>query len=104
MGWHLSNSGDATHPVGQHPPNAWGFHDMVGNVFEWCQDWYRSSLPGKGTVVDPTGPQNGDYRVVRGGSWCDGPEVLQLSYRYSNEPDFRGSCGGLRLAAEPAGP
>jgi formylglycine-generating enzyme required for sulfatase activity len=100
-GWYLSNSGDATHPVGQQPPNAWGFHDMVGNVWEWCQDWFHPSLPSKGLVVDPAGPAKGKHRVVRGGAWCFGPECLRLSYRYYYEPDHRDSCGGLRLVAEP---
>jgi formylglycine-generating enzyme required for sulfatase activity len=103
-GWYLANSGDATHPVGQQPPNAWGFYDMVGNVWEWVQDWYRSSLPGTGSVIDPIGPAKGDYRVVRGGAWGFGAECLQLSYRYYYEPEYRGSCGGFRLVAEPAKP
>jgi formylglycine-generating enzyme required for sulfatase activity len=101
-GWYLSNSGDATHPVGQQPPNAWGFYDMVGNVWEWCQDWYRDELPGRSPVTDPAGPAKGSYRVVRGGAWCFGAECLRLSYRYDYEPEHRDSCGGLRLVAEPA--
>jgi formylglycine-generating enzyme required for sulfatase activity len=65
--WYDQNSGATTHPVGQKRPNAWGFHDMAGNVLEWCYDWY-GDYPG-GTVTDPTGPARGYYRMARGGSW-----------------------------------
>ncbi len=67
MAWHNNNSGDTTHPVGMKKPNAWGFHDMSGNVLEWCLDWY-GDYPG-GAVEDPTGPARGHYRMARGGSW-----------------------------------
>jgi formylglycine-generating enzyme required for sulfatase activity len=65
--WHAGNSGGTTHPVGLKRPNAWGFHDLPGNVLEWCLDWY-GDYPG-GTVTDPTGPERGHYRMARGGSW-----------------------------------
>lgn len=54
--------------VGSYAPNAWGLCDMHGNMLEWCQDWWRESLPG-GEVTDPMGPDRGLVRVVRGGSW-----------------------------------
>jgi len=67
MAWHSNNSGGTTHPVGLKRPNTWGFHDMSGNVLEWCLDWW-GDYPG-GAVTDPTGPARGYYRMARGGSW-----------------------------------
>ena len=66
--WFNENSGESTHPVGRKKPNAWGIHDMPGNVFEFCQDWY-GDYP-NGPITDPVGPKNGSDRVIRGGSWC----------------------------------
>ena len=69
MAWYGANSGGKTHPVAQKQPNAWGFYDMHGNVFEWCADWY-AAYPG-GKVSDPAGAASGQFRVGRGGSWSD---------------------------------
>ena len=57
-----------TRDVGQYLPNPWGFYDMHGNVYEWTADYYQAS-PAGNFVVDPTGPDNGSFRVTRGGSW-----------------------------------
>ena len=60
-----------THPVAEKKPNPWGVYDMLGNVWEWCSDWWVEDL-GNNLVVDPTGPEKGTYRVRRGGSWSTG--------------------------------
>ena len=76
----------STTPVGSFPPNAWGLYDMHGNVAQWCQD--RSALPGK-KAVDPQGPEDGGSRVLRGGSWEDGPGRCRSACRAWDSPDHR---------------
>ena len=68
-----------TTPVGSFPANAWGLYDMHGNVWQWCQDWY-GDYPQK-DVVDPQGPEKGEYRVLRGGSWSNDPRYCRSAYR-----------------------
>jgi formylglycine-generating enzyme required for sulfatase activity len=65
--WYGDNSEGQTHPVGQKLPNPWGLHDMHGNVFELCQDWFGDYAGG--IVVNPQGPAEGSNRVIRGGDW-----------------------------------
>lgn len=91
---------EGTAPVGEFPPNRFGLHDMAGNVWEWVadrysEDYYKNS-PGK----DPQGPDMGDYRVLRGGSWGNAPEYLRVSSRLRNLPGFRLSGLGFRCARE----
>ncbi|MGN0889508.1 MAG: formylglycine-generating enzyme family protein [Kiritimatiellia bacterium] len=96
--WYLSNSGSNSHPVGTKKPNAWGLYDMSGNVWEWCLDWYGSSLA-YGT--DPKGSSSGSYRVERGGSWYYNESYCTSSYRGLNSPSHynNGSYSlGFRLS------
>jgi formylglycine-generating enzyme required for sulfatase activity len=95
VAWYGDNSGDTTHPVGTKKANAWGLHDMSGNVLEWCVDWYGESLSGG---IDPKGPASGSYRVIRGGSWYDDANICRVARRISLSPTFTLNFIGFRVA------
>ena len=87
---------DYAHKVGLKKPNPWGLHDMHGNVWEWCSDWYGIALSG-GT--DPIGPEEGSGRVLRGGSWRDSPGFCRSANRnLSGIPSSRNDFLGFRVA------
>ena len=94
--WCGKNSGGKTQPVGQKKPNKWGLYDMHGNVWEWCQDWFASDYYKQSPKVDPTGPEKGDSRVLRGGSWYVDPTSLRSAYRLGLAPDPRNYNIGFR--------
>lgn len=95
--WYISNSGTQTHPVGQKKPNGLGLHDMSGNVWEWCADWYDGNYYKNSLKNDPTGPSSGIMLVIRGGSWGDSPRGVRAAYRYRDDPAYRNSSSGFRL-------
>jgi formylglycine-generating enzyme required for sulfatase activity len=101
IAWYVGNSGNVTHPVGQKKPNAFGLYDMIGNVSQWCSDWYSGNLPG-GNVTDPVGPETGSYRVLRGGCWGDAVRICRSACRLANHPALHGSLFGFRLALAPS--
>jgi formylglycine-generating enzyme len=84
-----------TTPVGIFPANAWGLYDTHGNLWEWCQDWF-GDYP-QNDVDDPQGPDAGQYRVLRGGSWYDTPGYCRSAFSYRNEPGNRNFNCGLRV-------
>jgi len=85
-----------TAPVGKYRPNAWGLYDMHGNVWEWCQDWFAKDYAA-GDSKDPTGPSSGSARVLRGGSWNNGPTICRSANRNSNDPTNRNNNNGVRV-------
>ncbi len=97
IAWYRANSGSDTHSVGEKNPNPWGIYDMLGNVYEWCSDWWSGDLGGK-HEVDPTGPKRGTYRVFRGGGWYGRARHVRAAYRVSYGPGHRGDDVGFRCA------
>ena len=95
IAWYDENSGRRTHPAGRKAPNAWGLHDMLGNVWEWVGD-RKGDYPG-GTVTDPAGPNSGSGRVDRGGSWGDLAGICRSANRDRGSPGNRNHYLGFRL-------
>lgn len=100
LAWHDQNSGGTTHPVGLKAPNAWGLHDTLGNVWEWCSDWY-APYPG-GQLNDYAGPATGLAKASRGGSWWAGPRGARPANRYRDMRQNGNDDLGFRLALIPA--
>jgi formylglycine-generating enzyme required for sulfatase activity len=94
VAWYGGNSDRTTHPVGQKQPNAFGIYDMLGNVWEWCQDYYG---PYEATPqLDPTGAFSSARRVCRGGCWR-GPRGSRSPRRLRYGPSHRDINLGLRI-------
>jgi formylglycine-generating enzyme required for sulfatase activity len=96
IGWYCGNAGGKTHPVGRKQANAWGLHDMAGNVWEWVYDWFQDSykdLP----MVDSVGPSTGSNRVFRGGSYLYSSRYCRAAYRGRYSPNDRAGGLGLRF-------
>ena len=99
VAWYYNNSGSKTHPVGKKQENALKLHDMSGNVWEWCFDWYGDIEAN--TVTDPQGAASGTRRVLRGGSWLHGANSCAVGVRNVSSPGHRGSDLGFRLGWRP---
>jgi formylglycine-generating enzyme required for sulfatase activity len=98
VAWYDENSNFKTHPVGTKKANSWGLHDLLGNVWEWCQNayWEDDYLLRGG--VDPAGPESGPWRVLRGNSWNSAAADCRFSYRSHDYPADWFPTVGFRIA------
>jgi formylglycine-generating enzyme required for sulfatase activity len=89
-----------TLPIGSFRANAWGFHDLHGNVWEWCSDWYAADYYSAAPTDDPQGPTDGNGRVVRGGDYLSPPTMTRCANRDFTRPSRRDWGNGLRVVLE----
>jgi formylglycine-generating enzyme required for sulfatase activity len=99
IAWFSVNSGGRTHPVGSKAANRFGFHDMLGNVWEWVADWAAPYSPE--AQVDPAGPPGGFNKIFRGGSWLHSSYYSRVSSRENDTPGYAHDYKGFRVARHP---
>ena len=95
--WFEENSGGQPRPVGQKLPNPWGLYDMYGNVWQWCNDFYKVDYYQEAPKESPKGPKAGDNKVVRGGAWKFSEQSCRSGYRYNEDPGYVDVCFGYDI-------
>ncbi|HRI61474.1 MAG TPA: formylglycine-generating enzyme family protein [Saprospiraceae bacterium] len=99
VAWYSGNASRRPHAAGQKRPNTLGIYDFSGNVWEWCQDWYDKDFYATSVnAQNPSGPESGETRCLRGGSWNNSGKHLRIANRSSRYPDFRDGSVGFRVA------
>ena len=96
----LFNNGNGPHDVKQKTPNAWGLYDVLGNVWQWVQDYYGDDYYHSSEAKNPAGPRTGTQRVLRGGAWNSVLSSVRVSYRLTNPPGDRVNAFGFRCAGD----
>jgi sulfatase modifying factor 1 len=97
VAWYFENSDDKSHPVGEKPANAWGLHDVHGNVMEWTNDWFAADAYTQETVKDPPGPPTGRGRVSRSGSFKGDSGRTRAADRFGLSPGIADVISGFRV-------
>jgi len=95
--WFKRNARHRARPLGQKLPNPWGLHDVYGDVWEWCHDIYGRDYYQASPQKDPRGPEKGDSRVLRGGSWNSSEKKCCSTFRYSEDPGYTDPCFGYDI-------
>ncbi len=95
--WFRDKVSGKPHPVGQRKPNPFGLHDMHGNLWEWCNDFYGVEYYGNSPEKDPRGPESGEKKVLRGGSFGSSANSCRSAYRNNEDPAYTDACFGYDI-------
>jgi formylglycine-generating enzyme required for sulfatase activity len=104
IAWYTSNSRSQTHEVAEKRANGFGIFDVLGNIWEWVNDWYDDEYYQSSPSQDPHGPTRGQARVLRGGCWIGDPRDVRVSVRNRYDPGFWDDGLGFRCGGEVVNP